>query len=92
MSTPYGNLPTVDLPDRWDFRLVGTTVTEDGEGNTQAVMHITIEADSAEEAELRSLAVVDYDYEDDLRGAVAQAWPVPTNGVWLVDITTKPGR
>lgn len=91
MSTSYANLPAVDLPGRWDHVIVGTTVTEDGEGNMHAVMHTIVLADSAEQAEARSLAVVDYDYEDDLRGAVAEATG-HHNRSWSVDITLRPYR
>lgn len=87
MSTTYANLPAVELPGRWDHRIVLVENDDDGEGNIHSVLHTEVTADSAEQAEARSLAVLDYDYEDDLRGAVAEAVQARSNSRWAVTIT-----
>lgn len=64
MSTTYPTtLPTPVPEDRWGF--------ENLPGGPSWVMMVRVKAADKSEAERRALAVVDYDYEDDLRGAVA---------------------
>ena len=90
MSTTYGNLPKVDLPDRWGHRIVSVDGNYDPQTQMNSpVLHTRVTASSAEEAELRSFAVLDYDYEDDLRGAVATAQHID-GALWAVDIALEP--
>lgn len=63
MTTNYPtNLPAIP-EDRWGF--------EQLPGGPEWVVMVRITADSVEEAECRALAVMDYDFEDDLSGATA---------------------
>lgn len=90
MSTTYdrhfvGGYP-LDLPERWGFRLTDTEV-EEVAGDTIVYLTIEIEASSGQEAEQRVLAVLDYDYPEDLHGAEALALPIRANDTqWLVTI------
>lgn len=77
MITYPCDLPAVDLPDRWGCDSVAY--------GRPAVF--TVEAGSAQEAELRVMAVVNYDYEDDLKGATTEAISNDGN-VWTVHLTT----
>lgn len=84
MSTRYpAVLPDLDLPGRWSHAQVGRG--GDIDAGTGYTIH-RIEASSAPEAEGRVLAVVAYDFEDDLRGVVAAAAAV-SPGVWEITLS-----
>ena len=79
--TTFGNLPTVPA-DRWDIKILLVD---------HIILYTEVTAASAESAEQRSLAVIDHDYEDDLRGATATAAPLAGNpDRWRVTVTLRP--
>lgn len=88
MTTSYPTtLPPVPA-DRWDARVTGNSGDPD-EGS--AFLTLVVTATSAAEAEQRALAYLDHDYEDDLRGASAEALghtgpDDPTPSAWTVRI------
>ncbi len=83
MSTRYPtDLPAVP-PHRWQARIIDDGCDPD---ETSAWVRLTIDAADAGEAERRALAWIDYDYEDDCRGAVADAHETDTPGRWLVRV------
>ena len=79
--TAYGNLPLVP-GDRWDIKILPVD---------QHTVLTEVTALDAESAEMRSLAVIDKDYEDDLRGATATAEPLANGDFrWRVTVTLRP--
>ncbi|WP_327258183.1 hypothetical protein [Streptomyces sp. NBC_01244] len=90
MPTTYPtSLPAVPQ-NRWDAEKLGDRgierPAEGTEGRPVAVADFTLLADSTEQAELRLLAYIDNDYEDDLRGASATATEETAPGRWLVTL------
>jgi hypothetical protein len=84
MSTRYG--PSLAVPvDRWGFTRLDNGGDPD-EGTAWARTSIT--APDAPTAEQRVLAVIDYDYEDDLSGAIATA--EPDGSRWTVTVRFPP--
>ena len=70
-------LPEVPI-NRWNAKVT----------NSQCVALVVIEADSIDSAELRALAVIDYDYEDDLTNATAEVMEViGENSKYFVRVT-----
>lgn len=63
------------FPSTWNVSRVSSGGDPD-EGT--AWVTFRVKADTAEEAERRVLDYMDFNYEDDLRGAVANAMPVET--------------
>ncbi|MFI7641921.1 hypothetical protein [Nonomuraea sp. NPDC049400] len=85
LPTPYKRLFPPIPDNRWNAESHGCTGTHEERTLTS---QYTIDAASGEEAELRVLAWIDYDYQDDLRRAVATADEHPTRpGRWRVTIT-----
>lgn len=82
MPTRYPTtLPAVPV-HRWNAEKVEPdTIADDA---TYAETGFEIDADSAEDAEARTLAWIDHDYEDDLRGATATALRQVRQGRWRV--------
>lgn len=69
MSTPAYTFPVLEPPfDDWDADWTGNGGDPD-EGTAYATF--TVRATSVEEAEKRIVSWVDYNFEDDLRGAIA---------------------
>ena len=89
MATRYpATLPAV-AAGWWDFDLSERGGGID-DGDNPAWVIVTVTASAGEEAELRTLAVIDGGH-DDLRGAVAEA--LCTNGTtWWVRVTFQPPR
>jgi hypothetical protein len=90
MSVTYPtDLPSVPA-DRWGAEVVSTLNGEDDDGTLHPMITMTVEAIGQDEAERRALAVMDYDYQDDLRGARAEATLQGTR--WYVTIFLAPYR
>ena len=91
MTTRYpADLPAVP-PHRWGASHQYTHSSEDGEGNIIAQVIWMVMAATSDEAERRVLAVQDYDYQDDLRGARAEA-VMESHDLWYVVIHMAPYR
>ncbi|MFE7114084.1 hypothetical protein ACFU99_01485 [Streptomyces sp. NPDC057654] len=85
MPTMYPtSLPAVPV-NRWHAeKLADRGIERPLEGRPIAVTDFVLDAGSAEQAEVRLLAYIDNDYEDDLRGATATAAEESAPGRWLV--------
>ncbi|MGW0672524.1 hypothetical protein [Streptomyces sp. NPDC002746] len=86
MYTTYPtSLPAV--PQGWDAeKLADRGIERPAQGRPVAVADFVLDAGSAEEAEVRLLAYIDNDYEDELRGATATAADESTPGRWRVTL------
>ncbi|MEU0234028.1 MULTISPECIES: hypothetical protein [unclassified Streptomyces] len=87
MSTTYPtSLPSVPQ-DRWGAEKLGDRgIEQPAEGRPVAVADFLLDAGSASEAEVRLLAYIDNDYEDELRGATATAAEESAPGRWRVTL------
>ncbi|MFE3608250.1 hypothetical protein [Streptomyces goshikiensis] len=87
MPTRYPtSLPAVPQ-NRWDAqKLADLGFERPLEGRPLAVADFALDAGTAEEAEVRLLAYLDNDYDDDLRGATATAAEEVTPGRWRVTL------
>jgi hypothetical protein len=80
------SLPAVP-ENRWDAeKLADRGIERPAEGRPVALADFALDADTAEEAELRLLAYIDNDYEDELRGASATAAEESAPGRWRVTL------
>ena len=90
MTTRFpADLPDVPV-DRWGARMEKVISVEDDDGTIHAHINWTLDADDREQAERRALAVQYHDFEDELRGARAEA--TQAGGEWFVTIILAPYR
>ncbi|MEU7322725.1 hypothetical protein ABZ682_19540 [Streptomyces griseoviridis] len=87
MPTTYPTSLPAGPDDRWRAEKVADRgIERPAEGQPVAVADFTLDASSTKEAEVRLLAYIDHDYEDELRGATATAAQESTPGGWRVTL------
>ncbi|MEV8334305.1 hypothetical protein [Streptomyces niveus] len=86
MPTTYPrDLPAVPA-DRWDAEKLADRIERPDDGRAVAVADFALNATSPDQAEVRLLAYIEHDFEDELRKATAIATQELAQGRWRVSL------